>query len=93
MTAVSVLDGIRYGFVLLVYFVAVFLVGGIVLGIGVAIGAGGANGDNGAFVLIGGLLALVGGLVVYAGLFGVLYKIIADGVKRGIESAGDPDEQ
>jgi hypothetical protein len=87
MAAVSVIDGVKYGFVLLGYFIAVFLTGGVILGIGAAVSAGGTNGNDAAFVVVGGLLALVGGLVVLAGLFGVLYKIIADGVGRGIESS------
>jgi len=84
MTAVGIRAGIKYGFLLLGYFVGVFIVGGIVLGIGVAI----ASGDGTAVTVVGGVLAIVGGVIVYAGLFGVLYKIIADGVETGIVSAG-----
>ena len=82
MTAVGVLDGIKYGFVLLGYFVAVFVVGAVLIGIGGAVGAGGTGGNDVVF-------AVVGGLVVLAGSFGVLYKIIADGARRGVESANE----
>jgi hypothetical protein len=90
MTAVGVLSGIKYGFVLLGYFIAVFLVGGVILGIGVAIASGGTTGGDTALLAVGAVLSVIGGLIVYAGVFGVLYKIIADGVKRGIESARGP---
>jgi hypothetical protein len=93
MAAVNIVDGIKYGFVLLGYFITVFLVGAVVFGIGVAVSAGGTDGSNAAFVLVGGLLSLAGGLVVLAGLFGVLYKTIADGVQRGTESTGESGEQ
>ena len=89
MTAVGVLDGIKYGFVMLGYFVAVFVVGAVLIGIGGAVGAGGTGGNDVVFAVVGGLLALVGGLVVLAGSFGVLYKIIADGARRGVESANE----
>ncbi|PSP73311.1 hypothetical protein BRC86_09585 [Halobacteriales archaeon QS_3_64_16] len=90
MAAVNVVDGVKYGFVLLGYFIAVFVVGGVLFGIGLAVSAGGTEGNSIGFVLVGGLLALIGGLVINAGLFGVLYKIVADGVKRGIETASEP---
>ena len=90
MTAVNVVDGVKYGFVLLGYFIAVFIAGGVLFGIGLAVSAGGTEGNSVGFVLVGGLLALIGGLVINAGLFGVLYKIVADGVQRGIETAIEP---
>ena len=86
----NVVDGVKYGFVLLGYFIAVFVLGGAILGIGLAVSAGGTEGNSVGFVVVGGLLALVGGLVINAGLFGVLYKIVADGVQRGIETASEP---
>ena len=49
MTAVGVLDGIKYGFVLLGYFVAVFVVGAVLIGIGGAVGAGGTGGNDVVF--------------------------------------------
>ena len=85
----NVVDGVKYGFVLLGYFIAVFVLGGAIFGIGLAVSAGGTEGNSVGFV-VGGLLALVGGLVINAGLFGVLYKIVADGVQRGIETASEP---
>jgi hypothetical protein len=68
----------------------VFVLGGAILGIGLAVSAGGTEGNSVGFVVVGGLLAIVGVLVINAGLFGVLYKIVADGVKRGIETASEP---
>ena len=86
----NVVDGVKYGFVLLGYFIAVFVLGGAIFGIGLAVSAGGTEGNSVGFVVVSGLLALVGGLVINAGLFGVLYKIVADGVQRGIETASEP---
>jgi hypothetical protein len=90
MTAVNVVDGVKYGFVLLGYFIPVFVLGGVIFGIGLAISADGTEGNSVGFVVGGGLLALVGGLVINAGPFGVLYEIVADGVQRGIETASEP---
>ncbi|MEE6210027.1 hypothetical protein U3A55_07660 [Salarchaeum sp. III] len=99
MSTVSVREGVRYGFSLLWYLVGVWLVGGLVAFAGITI-TGGTMGlamdgmsrgyaaePNTAAMFAGGALVLVGGAIVYAGSLGILYKIIADAVKRGNEVA------
>ena len=79
MTLVNSKDGLQYGFQLLGYLLLVGIGGGIVVGIGSMIT------ENSP--LIGGLFTVVGILVIYAGSLGLLYKVIADGVKTGVEGA------
>lgn len=87
MAAVDIRSGVKYGFLLLGYFLILFLVGGVI----VAIGAEFAIVDSLFVNLIGAIIILVGLLVLYAGLLGVSYKIIADGVETGVRSALDRD--
>lgn len=81
MTVVNPIDGIVYGFRIMGYFIAVIIAGAVVLGVG-NIGFDTAS-------VPGGLLSLIGFLIIQAGTFGILYKVIADGVAAGMESAGD----
>jgi len=76
MTNVNPVDGVEYGLRLIGHLMAVFVVGGIVAGLGVSAG------DE-----IGALLALVGFLIVFGGILGIQFKIIADAVERGIKAA------
>jgi hypothetical protein len=90
MATVGVRKAIKYGFVLLGYFLAVFIGGGIIAFVGFLIFVAGSDvgGAGGLLlVLIGGLLLLVGTLITFAGYLGVGYKVIADGVKRGVENS------
>ncbi|AGN01650.1 hypothetical protein L593_08525 [Salinarchaeum sp. Harcht-Bsk1] len=83
MVNVSTIDGIEYGFRIMIYAVLVVLIA-IVFGAisWILIDAGGD-----LLTAIGGIIGLVGGLIVYAGALGVLYKVIADGVERGVQAA------
>jgi hypothetical protein len=90
MATVGISKAIKYGFVLLGYFVAVFLIGGFITFIGYLISMAGGNADGIGgilLVLVGGLMLLIGTLMIYAGFLGTGYKVIADGVKRGIENS------
>jgi hypothetical protein len=80
MATVSTIDGIKYGFRLLGYGIAVFVIAAIVIGIGLLIG------DSSA--IVGGIISLIGALILYAGILGTLYKVIADGVSAGVSDAG-----
>ena len=82
MAAVTIREGIRYGVSLLGYFVALSIVGGISVGIGIALAAL----DSAIATLIGFIILLIGIVIFYAGTLGVGYKLIADGVARGIQS-------
>ena len=76
MTNVNPVDGIVYGFRIIGYIIAVFLAGGLVALIGAEIDG-----------VVGGLIALVGTLAVFAGFLGIQFKLIADGVERGIRAS------
>lgn len=80
---VNTVEGIKYGFGLLVYLLGVGLAGGIIAIIGAIIAQGGGI----VATLIGGLILLAGVLVIYAGGLGIAYKVVADGVKVGVEAA------
>jgi|APHM01.1.fsa_nt_gi hypothetical protein len=81
MANVSPIDGIKYGFNLLAYFIAVLGAGAVVSLIGWAL--------RDTSSILGGLVLLVGLLILFAGQAGVLYKVIADGVETGMLSAKD----
>jgi hypothetical protein len=89
MTAVSVTDGLAYG----LRMVAVFGLLLTVAAVSTAVGANMATtartyglyggGMNWGQFLLGAVLSLAGGLTLYAGSMGLLYKVVADGVRRG----------
>ncbi|MGN8212766.1 MULTISPECIES: hypothetical protein [Halococcus] len=82
MTAVNVREGIRYGVSLLGYFVVLFIGGGVIIAIGFAL----LPLDSVIATLIGFIFFLIGSVIFYAGFLGVGYKVIADGVAKGIQS-------
>lgn len=88
MATVNVIDGVRYGLDLIVYIFVIGLATGLGLLIGIAIGGV----DNIVFSLIGALLALASFLAFYAGMMGILYKVIADGVTVGMNAANESSE-
>ncbi|MDL5363183.1 hypothetical protein [Halalkalicoccus sp. NIPERK01] len=88
MTTVNVIDGVRYGLDLIVYIFVIGLATGFGLLIGIAIGGV----DNIVFSLVGALLALGSFLAFYAGMMGILYKVIADGVTVGMNAANESSE-
>jgi hypothetical protein len=93
MTAVRITDAIKFGFVITGYLIAIFVVGAIILAIGFAVAVAGAGGSIGGIAggiigLIGLIILIIGSFVLYGALFGASYKIVADGVEQGIESAG-----
>lgn len=83
MATVNVVEGVRYGLDLIVY---IFVIG-LAAGFGLLIGFAFVSFDNIIFTLIGSLLSLASFLAFYAGMMGILYKVIADGVTVGIEAA------
>lgn len=84
MTAVDIREGVRYGFVLLGYFLVIFVVGGVLVEVGAELLL---NFENLLAAVAGTVAILLGLLVLSAGLSGIAYKIIADGVEAGILSA------
>ncbi|ADJ16724.1 hypothetical protein [Halalkalicoccus jeotgali] len=88
MATVNVIGGVRYGLDLIIYIFVIGLATGLGLLLGIAIGGV----DNMVFSLVGGLIALASFLAFYAGMMGILYKVIADGVTVGIEAVNEPSE-
>lgn len=97
MSAIHVARSFAYGVKLCLYWVAVVLVGGggVVLGSAIAwpeIQSWRSNGVVSMPELVGGaVLAVLGVIVLVSGLFGILYKLIADSVAEG--RAVDSDSQ
>ena len=83
MESVSIRDGVVYGFRIMLYYIGVVLVGNLVGGLGGALLAAGADSQSAALIFGGFVLAVVGVVIFFAGLFGALYKLIADGVAKG----------
>lgn len=79
MALVSGREGIEYGIGLLGWVSVVILSGGGIGGVGWII-AGSGVGMTGR--LFGGLVFLSGGIVVLAGMMGILYKVVSDALSR-----------
>lgn len=86
MGHVSTVDAIKYGFSLMGYILAVGIATVIIVFIGVAMAGAGADptNPNGGGSLVGALIMFLGILVFYAGVLGLGYKVIVDGVIDGI---------
>jgi len=95
MTAVSTADGIKYGFKLMGYQLLVTVVGGgialvgffLTSAFGIAAVDNGSAGGGLLAILIGGVFLLAGVAVWLAGMAGTTYKVVADAVEAGTESA------
>jgi len=88
MNTISVSEGISYGFRMMIYYVAVVVVGQIATFIGFAMFSAGMETGFGqdpswGLVLFGVLFILAGVVVVMAGIFGAVYKLIGDAVAKG----------
>jgi hypothetical protein len=84
MVAVNTKDAIMYGFRLLGYLLAVFVLGGILIGIGAAFTPGPFSRGN---PILSVIFVLAGIAVMYAGGLGLLYKVVGDGVEVGNRAA------
>lgn len=87
MANVNPIDGVKYGFRLMGYTIAVFVGGMVIAAIGARMAEDAASGGS---VVLGALIAIFGVAVIYAGMLGMAYKIIADAVEKGIRSADGP---
>lgn len=89
MTAIRSVDSFKYGARLLAYFLLVLIVGGGLLALGGTVGYSDAqrfldgSGYDSAELAGGAVLAVLGGFVLLAGMFGVAHKLIADSVATG----------
>ena len=66
----------------------IFLIGGIIAEVVIELFLL----DSPVLTVVGAILVAIGGLIIYTGLLGVAYKIVADGVERGVRSAQVPVE-
>ena len=89
MSAVSVTDGLAYGLRMMAVFGVLLTVAAVLALVGTNMvttartyGLYGGGMDWAQF-LLGAALSLAGGLTLYAGSMGLLYKVVADGVRRG----------
>lgn len=92
MTSVSVTEGIVYGYKIMGYFIGVIIVGQLISFVGFTLIERGTDVGIGAdpnwfLVFVGIIFLIFGILTVFAGSFGALYKLIADGVAKGREMA------
>lgn len=99
MTAVRSVDSFKYGARLFAYLFVILLVGGGLLGLGAVIIenantslSNGITGIPDKTELAGGsVLALLGSFVLLSGLFGIVHKLVADGVDAGRQHGGQAD--
>lgn len=78
MGNVTIGEAIQYGLSLILFGVAIAIGIGVIITIGVTAGTGPT-----------GIAVLVAIILVYAALFGSIYKVIADGVQRGVKAANE----
>lgn len=80
MVNINAIEGIKYGFRLMGYVVLVYIIGLLLMVFGTGMLESGSE-------IIGGLLSLIGIVSIFAGFLGMGYKVIADGVEKGINAA------
>ena len=85
MAKVEFWDAIGYGVDLILYVISVILVSGLITVLGMALTGGmfftGAN--TTLITFLGSVLVFLGVVVFYAGMLGIIYKVIADAVDKG----------
>lgn len=95
MREVQIVESLKYGFRAFLYFVGSVLLGGAGIALGVAVSYNsvtvfGTGGDPVVYdtpeLIAGVVLIMLGGGVLYTGLFGLLYKLLADAVSIGVEN-------
>ena len=87
MVNVHPAEGIRYGIELIVYLISIFIVGFILLTIGGVLAMLSLESGGTISGFLGLLFVFAGFVVILAGGAGMQYKIIADGVEKGVLEA------
>ena len=89
-TIIGPFDGIKYGFKLLLYYLAIAVIGGVVTAFGfgiasaeLALATDSFRDPNIPVLLAGSAVSMVGISILYAGTLGIGYKVIADAVYTG----------
>jgi len=92
MTTVDTSDGLAYGLRTAAVFALVAAVAAVVMSIGAdmmvgarTVGYLGERSTDWPQLIAGGAVTLAGGVALSAGAVGLLYKIVADAVRRGSE--------
>lgn len=80
MANVNPIDGVKYGFRVIGYAIGIFIAAGVISTAGFGLLDGGSP-------VIGGIIVFLGFLTFFAGFMRVQYKLIADGVKKGMRAA------
>ena len=101
MTAIRSVDSLKYGAGLFGYLLAIVVVCGGLLGLGLALGYSEATSLAGAGTLdtisktdlaAGGVLSFFGSFVLLTGIFGIVHKLVADSVAAGVsDGQSTPD--
>lgn len=90
MTELSSVEWIVYGFTITGYLLGFFVVGGVLMFFGFGMiesaGAGSLGSPDMGSLFIGFAVAVGGWLLTVAAFAGALYKIIVDGVSRGMDA-------
>lgn len=84
MARVSSAEGISYGLGLFGYLFGVFILGFLLI-----VGGGALATQE---PIVGIIVLLIGGVCLYAGVFGTAYKVIADAVDKGTRGQGSTTE-
>lgn len=84
MSKVSIMEGLKFGFSLLVYIIGIIIISGIP-------GAAGfyllymENVTGGYMLWVAYALSFISAIIFFSGMMGMMYKVVADGVHEGVK--------
>lgn len=83
MSKVSIMEGLKFGFSLLLYILAIIIISGIPGAAGYYL----INYQNatGMMLWLAYGLIFVGAIIFFSGMTGIIYKVIADAVHEGVK--------
>jgi hypothetical protein len=97
MKEVQIVESLKYGGRTFLYFIVSVILGGGGIALGLAVGYNavtifGTGGDPVIYdtpeLIAGVVLVILGGTVLFTGLFGLVYKLLADAVAAGYKNTG-----
>lgn len=88
-TEVSFRETLSYGVRLIGLLAMLAILTAVIVGIGFAVGGFGDDAASTGQMVAGVVIFIVGGIVLYGGIFGVIYKVQADAVARGMRNSGE----
>lgn len=83
MSKVSIMEGIKFGFSLLLYILGIIIISGIPTAAGYYLIV--IQGFTGPNLWVGYILVFVGAVIFFSGMMGIVYKVVADGVHEGVK--------